>query len=55
MKLSAPKMITWWVSLILMVVGLLGTFAVIPLGQASIALIILGYALLALGTLLKGL
>jgi hypothetical protein len=56
MKLSAPKVVTFWISVGLVVVGLLafqGTFA----GLASYALwlIVAGFVLLALGNLLKDL
>ncbi len=53
MNLSAPKVITWWISLILVIVGAVGVFAM-PITIAA-ALMLLGYVVLALGTLLKGL
>ena len=30
MKLSAPKTITWWIAVVLGVLGILGTFVTIP-------------------------
>jgi hypothetical protein len=53
MTLSAPKQVTWWISLILVIVGAIGVFTM-PITYAA-ALMLLGYVLLALGTLLKGL
>lgn len=56
MKLRAPKKITFWVSLILVVLGILGKF--LPLGVISDwtwILVVAGYILLFLGVLLKGL
>ena len=53
MKLSAPKQITFFVSLILVIVGAIAAFT-LPITYAA-ALMLPGYVLLALGTLLKGL
>ena len=56
MKLSAPKVIVWWIALVLVVVGLLTQLSVIPAffnGMAFWAALA-GYVLLFLGTLLKG-
>ena len=53
MKLSAPKNITWWVAVVLGVVGFLGNF----LGFAGIGfwLLFLGFAVLAVATFVEGL
>lgn len=56
MKLSEPKVITFWISVALAVLGLLasqGLFA----GLAAYAfwLVVAGFILLALGNLIKGL
>lgn len=56
MKLSAPKNVTWWVAVILGVLGFLGTFISIPVvSDAAIWFVFAGFALLALASLLKGL
>lgn len=56
MKLSQPKVITWWIAVILGVVGILAQLEVIP-GLAGIAfwLVLVGLALLVLATVIKGL
>jgi hypothetical protein len=54
MKLSAPKVITWWVAVILGVLGLLGHFGTIAaLGQYAFWLVTAGLVLLVLATLIK--
>ena len=53
MRLSAPKNITWWIAIALGVVGFLGTF--MALGSISFWLLFLGFALLALATMVDGL
>jgi hypothetical protein len=56
MKLSAPKVITWWIAFILGVLGLLGHFATIAmLSQYSFWLVAAGFVLLVLATLLRDL
>lgn len=56
MKLSAPKNITWWVAMILGVLGLLGNFVALPvIGGFSFWLLFLGFAVLALATAVEGL
>ncbi len=56
MKLNAPKVVTWWISVILGVLALIGALNVIPaLGGFAIWMAIVGLALLALGNVLKGL
>jgi hypothetical protein len=57
MKLSAPKSITFVIALILALVGLfaaLGILAFIPVAW-GLWLLFVGFAVLALGVLLKGL
>jgi hypothetical protein len=53
MRLSAPKKIVFWISVALVVVGLLGFFIGF-LADFKLWLILAGYVLLALGNLLKG-
>ena len=56
MKLSAPKNVTWWVAVVVGVLGILGSLIAIPFVSAnSFLFVALGFVLLALGTLLKGL
>ena len=56
MKLSAPTQIIFIISLVIAVLGLLaalGVFAIIPI--ASVWIMTVAYAVLAVGCLLKGL
>ncbi|GAP21411.1 hypothetical protein [Leptolinea tardivitalis] len=56
MKFSAPKVVTWWISVILGILALLGAFNVVPAISAfAIWLAIVGLALLAIATITKGL
>ncbi len=59
MKLSAPKVIVWWIALILAVLSVLTILGIIPtLGfwsSQGFCLMATSYVLLFLGTLLKGL
>lgn len=56
MKLSAPKVITWWISLILGVVGILGEITTIPVvSDIAIWIVAVGLALLLVATAVKSL
>ncbi|MFO7583167.1 MAG: hypothetical protein R6W69_00440 [Anaerolineales bacterium] len=56
MRLSAPKVITFWISVGLVVLGLLAIQGMLPgLAAYALWLIVAGFILLALGALLKGL
>jgi hypothetical protein len=56
MKLNAPKVVTWWIGVILGVLALLGALNVVPaLGSFAIWMAIVGLALLAVASLVKGL
>ena len=56
MKLSAPKKVTWWVAVILGVVGVVGLFTTLPVvGGFAQWLVVIAFALLALATAIKGL
>ncbi len=56
MDLSAPKNVTWWIAVVLGVLGLLGHFAKIQFVTANdFWFLAVGFVLLALGTLLEGL
>ena len=56
MKLSAPKVVTWWIAVILGILALLGSQGIIAsLGQYAFWLAMAGLALLALATVVKDL
>lgn len=56
MKLSAPKKITWWIAVIIGGLGILSKFMSIPfVGGYAFTFVAIGFILLALATLLKGL
>jgi hypothetical protein len=56
MNLSAPKQITWIIAVVLGVLGVLGNFVTLPvLGAYSFWLLFLGFAILAIATLVEGL
>jgi hypothetical protein len=56
MKLSAPKNVTWWIAVVLGVLGILGTFISLPLVSANAFwFVAVGFVLLALATFLKDL
>lgn len=56
MKLSAPKNMTWWIAVVLGVLGFLGNFMALPvIGGLSFWLLFLGFALLAVATFVDGL
>jgi len=56
MKLSAPKQVTWLVAVVVGVAGILANFVTIPvLSGISFWLVVVGFVLLALATLLKDL
>lgn len=56
MKTSAPKKITWLIAIIIGVLGIVGHFVAISyVSQYSFELVAIGFILLALGTLLRGL
>lgn len=56
MKLSAPKNVSWWIALVLGVLGLLGTLVSIPvISGLAFWLVVIGLALMLLATATKGL
>lgn len=56
MKLSEPKLITWLIAVILGALGLLAKLVTIPvLSGIAFWLVLVGLALLALATAIKGL
>lgn len=55
MRLNAPKQITWWIALIVEVIGILAYFIAIPVLSGIVFWILLiGFVILFLGTFLKG-
>jgi hypothetical protein len=56
MRLNAPKKITWWISTILAVLGVIGKLVTVPVLTAyAFPLVLIGFILLWLGTFVKGL
>jgi uncharacterized membrane protein (DUF485 family) len=56
MKLSAPKKFTWFIALILIIVGFISNFIAIPVvGAYSFWLLSIGGILLLVATAVKGL
>jgi len=56
MKLSPPKNITWWIAVVIGVLGLLGKLTNIPIVSGSeFWFVFVGFAILVLATLLKDL
>jgi 4-hydroxybenzoate polyprenyltransferase len=56
MKLSAPKVVTWWIALILAVLGLLGFLGVVTaIAPYAFWLALIAAALLLIATQMKGL
>jgi hypothetical protein len=56
MKLSAPKVITFWIAVALAALGVLGSQGIISgLARYDFWLVVAGFGLLALGNLLKDL
>ena len=56
MKLSAPKVVTWWVAVVAGVLGIVGTFVDLPfVSDYTFFLVAAGFVLLALATFLKDL
>jgi threonine/homoserine/homoserine lactone efflux protein len=55
MKLSAPKQVTFWIAVVLAVLGVLATLVTIPvLTGMAFWLVVIGFVVLALGNLLEG-
>jgi hypothetical protein len=56
MRLTPPKKITFWIALILGVLGILGTFITIPfVTSLAFWFVVAGLALLVVALLVKGL
>ena len=56
MKLTPPKVITWWIALILLVLGLLAQYNIIgALSPYAFLLVVIGLILMLVATLIKNL
>jgi hypothetical protein len=56
MQMSSPKAVTWWVAVVLGVLGLIGSFVAIPVISAyAFWLVFLGFLLLAVASVVNGL
>ncbi len=54
MKLSAPKVVVFWIAVILAAIGVLSFVGIIPIeASTGIWALVIGFVLLALGNLLK--
>lgn len=55
MRISAPKQVTFWVAVILAVLGILATLVTIPvLSGLAFWLVVIGFIILAAGNLIEG-
>ena len=55
MKLSEPKVVTFWIAVILVIVGVLAYLGTIPgFSTYAFGLVVVGFIVLALGNLVKG-
>lgn len=56
MQLSAPKQITFWIAVVVAVIGLISFLVTIPvLSGFAFWIVVLGFIILAAGNLLEGL
>lgn len=56
MKLSAPQQVTWWIALIVGVIGIIANLVTIPvLSPIAFWLVVAAFVLLLVATLIKGL
>jgi len=56
MKLSPPRVITWWIAVVIGVLGILATLVTIPgLTPYAFWLVVIGFVLLAVATAVDGL
>jgi hypothetical protein len=56
MNISAPKQLTFWIAVVVAVVGLISHLVTIPvLSGLAFWIVVLGFVILALGNLMEGL
>ena len=56
MKLSEPKVVTFWIAVVLAVLGVIASLVTVPvLSGFAFWLVVLGFVVLAAGNLVKGL
>lgn len=56
MQLSAPKQVTFWVAVVVALVGLVSSFVAIPvLSGFAFWIVVLGFVILAAANLMEGL
>ncbi len=56
MKLSAPKNVTWWIAVVIGLLGFIGSLVTIPvISGLSFWLVFIGFAILAVATFVEGL
>jgi hypothetical protein len=55
MRLSAPKLVTFWIAVILAIIALLGQLAIIALAPYAFWILLIAFVLLALGNFVSGL
>ena len=56
MNISAPKQITFWIAVIVALIGVLASLVTIPvLSPLAFWIVVLGFIILALGNLMEGL
>jgi len=56
MNFSAPKQTTWWIAVVIAVLGILARLVTIPvLSGFAFWLVVIGFALLAVATVVEGL
>lgn len=56
MRLSAPKVVTFWVAVVIGLIGLLAALVPIPVvSPFAFWVVVVGFVILALGNLLEGL
>lgn len=54
-NLSAPKQITFWIALVVVVLGILGKLVTLPvISDFGIWVVVIGFIILAAGNLMEG-
>jgi hypothetical protein len=55
MRLTAPKVVTFWIAVILAILALLGQLAIASLAPYAFWILLIAFVLLALGNFVSGL